>query len=394
MAVQSGSGNAHRSPSHTHYFTIIIISPTRKVTQVPQPSEPMEHVADEAIHKELGDSLVRAATTASSLEAEHDNGNINKTQSKATPNESGSQATDLGGGLKGNTLRNDEDRMKLNELMELCTNLQTRVLDLEKTMTTQRNEIASLKRKNPRRIEAIDADEDITLVNDQDDADMFDVNDLGGEEVFVAEQEVVSTTTTAVITGELTLAQALEALKTLKPKDKGKGIMVEEPVKPKRKKQIKLDEEAALRIQDKFDEEERLQKVKDDKETTELKQLMEIIPNEEEVAINAIPLAVKSSKIVNWKIYKGGKKSYYQIIRADRKTKMYMVFSKMHESFDREDLEDPYKLVTAKFKSTRPVEDLDLLFGDAIYAGFHVGGKDISPYTTYTYNDAGKEASK
>ncbi|GKC35999.1 putative ribonuclease H-like domain-containing protein, partial [Tanacetum coccineum] len=34
---------------------------------------------DEAIHKELGDSLVRAATTASSLEAEQDSGNITKT---------------------------------------------------------------------------------------------------------------------------------------------------------------------------------------------------------------------------------------------------------------------------------------------------------------------------
>ncbi|GKG35089.1 hypothetical protein Tco_0440243, partial [Tanacetum coccineum] len=51
-----------------------------------------------AVHKELGDSLVRAATTASSLEAEQDRGNINKTQSKATPNESSSQGTNSGGG--------------------------------------------------------------------------------------------------------------------------------------------------------------------------------------------------------------------------------------------------------------------------------------------------------
>nr|GEZ87346.1 hypothetical protein [Tanacetum cinerariifolium] len=56
------------------------------------------HVADEAIHKELGDSLVRAATIASSLGAEQDSGNIGKTQSKATPNESSSQGTDSGGG--------------------------------------------------------------------------------------------------------------------------------------------------------------------------------------------------------------------------------------------------------------------------------------------------------
>ncbi|GJS63789.1 hypothetical protein Tco_0678353 [Tanacetum coccineum] len=50
------------------------------------------------VYKELDDSLVRAATTASSLEAEHDSGNIAKTQSKATPNESSSLGTTLGGG--------------------------------------------------------------------------------------------------------------------------------------------------------------------------------------------------------------------------------------------------------------------------------------------------------
>ncbi|GKA47015.1 hypothetical protein Tco_0739898 [Tanacetum coccineum] len=74
------------------------------------------------------------------------------------------------------------------------------------------------------------------------------------------------------------------------------------------------------------------QKVEDDKETAELKQLMEIIPDKEEVAIDAIPLAVKSPMV---------------------------------KSFDREDLEDLYKLVKAKYESTRPVEDLDLiLWGD------------------------------
>ncbi|GJW21885.1 hypothetical protein Tco_0032507 [Tanacetum coccineum] len=88
---------------------------------------------------------------------------------------------------------------------------------------------------------------------------------------------------------------------------------------------------------------------------------MEIIPNEEEVAIDAIPLAVKSPSIVDWKIYKEGRKSYYQILRADGKSQMYMIFSHMLKSFDREDLVDLYKLVKAKYESTRPVEDLDLL---------------------------------
>nr|GEU29766.1 ribonuclease H-like domain-containing protein [Tanacetum cinerariifolium] len=39
---------------------------------VPQPSDPTDNVVNEVVHKELGDSLVRAATTASSLGAEQD----------------------------------------------------------------------------------------------------------------------------------------------------------------------------------------------------------------------------------------------------------------------------------------------------------------------------------
>ncbi|GJS11478.1 hypothetical protein Tco_0368274 [Tanacetum coccineum] len=88
---------------------------------------------------------------------------------------------------------------------------------------------------------------------------------------------------------------------------------------------------------------------------------MKIIPDEDEVAIDAIPLAVKSLMIVDWNIYKEGRKSYYQIMRADEKSQMYMIFSQMLKSFNREDLEDLYKLVKAKYESTRPVEDLDLL---------------------------------
>nr|GEW83170.1 hypothetical protein [Tanacetum cinerariifolium] len=61
------------------------------------------------------------------------------------------------------------------------------------------------------------------------------------------------------------------------------------------------------------------QKEEDEKEISELKQLMEIILDEEEVAIDAILLAVKSPRIVDWKIYKERKKSYYQIMIADGK---------------------------------------------------------------------------
>ncbi|GKF06959.1 hypothetical protein Tco_0037627, partial [Tanacetum coccineum] len=59
------------------------------------------------------------------------------------------------------------------------------------------------------------------------------------------------------------------------------------------------------------------QKVDEDNETAELQRLIEVVPDKEEVATDAIPLATKPPSIVNRKIHKEGKKIYYQIIRAD-----------------------------------------------------------------------------
>ncbi|GJW95833.1 retrotransposon protein, putative, ty1-copia subclass [Tanacetum coccineum] len=90
------------------------------------------------------------------------------------------------------------------------------------------------------RIHDIDADEDITIVND--DNEIFDVDALAGEEVFVAEQsgnvfkevvDVIDAASTIPISAatitdvEITLAQALADLKSAKPKaDK---VVIQEP---------------------------------------------------------------------------------------------------------------------------------------------------------------------
>ncbi|GKA21747.1 hypothetical protein Tco_0701736 [Tanacetum coccineum] len=64
------------------------------------------------------------------------------------------------------------------------------------------------------------------------------------------------------------------------------------------------------------------QKVDEDKETAELQRLIEVVPDKEEVAIDAIPLETKPPSIVDYKIHKEGRKTYYQIIRADGSSKM------------------------------------------------------------------------
>ncbi|GKE27296.1 hypothetical protein Tco_1442680 [Tanacetum coccineum] len=89
-----------------------------------------------------------------------------------------------------------------------------------------------------------------------------------------------------------------------------------------------------------------------------MKDLMKIVPDEEEIAVDAIPLATKPPTIVDWKIVKEGKISY-QIIRADGSSKRYSVFIQMLKSFDKEDLETLWKLVKAKNGYTRPKEGYD-----------------------------------
>ncbi|GJY15228.1 hypothetical protein Tco_0385650 [Tanacetum coccineum] len=175
-----------------------------------------------------------------------------------------------------------EDSLKLNELMELCTNLQKKVLDLETTKIIQALEIDSLKRrvkklekkqrsrthklrrlykfglsakvissddeaslgdledasKQGRKILDINADEEITLdsTHVNTDLDMFGVHDPHGDEVFVEIKELVvnaatTTTTTATKTiadeVKITLAQTLIEIKSAKCK--AKGIVMQEP---------------------------------------------------------------------------------------------------------------------------------------------------------------------
>ncbi|GKD78480.1 hypothetical protein Tco_1341101 [Tanacetum coccineum] len=163
-----------------------------------------------------------------------------------------------------NTPRSDEDSEKLKELMEFCTKLQQRVLDLENTKTAQAQKITSLKLRvkklekkrgsrthklkrlykvgtsarvissdeaslrdqedasKQERIADIDADAGINLVSTHFDADtyMFGVHDLVGDEV-VVETEVASkygiiTTTTAT------------TVTTASTRPKAKGLVIHE----------------------------------------------------------------------------------------------------------------------------------------------------------------------
>ncbi|GJW46784.1 hypothetical protein Tco_0078430 [Tanacetum coccineum] len=625
VQAQQEQGEGSEMPTDPHHTPTIIQPstsqpqlkqrsrrPKRKDTEVPQPSGPTNNVADEAVYEEMDDSLERVATTATSLDqsggprlqetigdtiAQTGFGNISKTSNDSL--------------LAGvNTPRSDNDRLKLNELMEFFTKLQQRVLDLENKKTAQAQEITSLKlrvkklekkggsrnhnlsrlykvgrssrvissdeaslgdqedaSKQGKKIDDIDKDVEITLVNEtQGSVDEVTLAQALAalksakvqEKANVVEElsESISTTPTLTTTIAATIITAVST--RLKAKwlvihedeqattptvssqqpshDKGKRIMVEEPVKIKKKDQISLDEElafklqaeekeerlvrekaqreeeanivswdnvqamidadyqmaqqmqaeeqeklsieeksklfvqllearkkhfAAMRAQEKrnkpptkaqkrntmstylknmagykhnqlknksFDDIQKLfnkvmkrvntfvdmdtelvegsevraeaeiaqessskragteleqesikkQKVDEDKETAELQRLIEVVPDKEEVATDAIPLATKPPSIVNRKIHKEVKKIYYQIIRADGSSKI----SSMEESTGLQSIGlENIRLMWSSF-----IEEAKCAYS-------YVGRKEISSYSTYNYRYAEQEAS-
>ncbi|GJV28277.1 hypothetical protein Tco_1384725 [Tanacetum coccineum] len=100
------------------------------------------------------------------------------------------------------------------------------------------------------------------------------------------------------------------------------------------------------------------QKLEEDKQSKSFKKCLEIVPDDgDDVTIDATPLSTKSLTIVDYKIHKEGKKSFFQIIRADGKHQMYLTFGKMLKNFDREDLEVLWSIVKTRFKKTEPVKN-------------------------------------
>ncbi|GJT41396.1 hypothetical protein Tco_0941261 [Tanacetum coccineum] len=120
--------------------------------------------------------------------------------------------------------------------------------------------------------------------------------------------------------------------------------------------EIREEESSSKREGDELEQEPtKKPKVDDDKEREDLQQCFELV-TEEDVAINAIPLATMPAPIINFQIHRKGRNGYYEIMRADGSAKTYLLFSQLLKEFDREDLENLWKLVKAKHRNTRPKE--------------------------------------
>nr|GEV75514.1 hypothetical protein [Tanacetum cinerariifolium] len=209
-------------------------------------------------------------------------------------------------------LLSGDDRLKLTELIELCTQLQSRVLALETTKSNQALKIGSLKRrvkklekkvslgdqedasKQRRMIDDLDVDKGVTLVDEtqrRNDQDMFDSSILDNENVVTEKEgstadpvpttgEVVTTTggeTSKMKAKKIVIQEQSEtstpilidsSQQSSKAKDKGKDKMIKTKQPSKRKDQIMIDEEVAknleAQMQAELEEEERLSRQKEE----------------------------------------------------------------------------------------------------------------------------------
>nr|GFC78265.1 hypothetical protein [Tanacetum cinerariifolium] len=122
-----------------------------------------------------------------------------------------------------------------------------------------------------------------------------------------------------------------------KSKDNGKGIMVEEPKPMKKKKQVKMDEEYARKLHEELNKDidwdvatdhveqkakedlyvQRYQRRKLNEEVTDLKQNLEIVPDEDDDVYTEATLLARKVPVVDYQIIQLNNKPYYKIIRAD-----------------------------------------------------------------------------
>nr|GEV13924.1 hypothetical protein [Tanacetum cinerariifolium] len=221
----------------------------------------IESVVDEAVNEDMDDKLGRVATTASRRQDTMGDA-VAQTRSERVSKISNDPL------LVGfNTPRSGEDRWKLNELMDLCTNLQNKVLDLETIKTTQAQQIDSLKRRVKKlekkqrlrahklkrlykvgwsaRVESSNDKGEEVVVEQEVVIDKEPINDAAQRNCYKGHEEASESRTTTTISSK-------------KSQDKGKAKIIEEPMKLKKKDQIWFDEEVARKLQEEIYEEERL----------------------------------------------------------------------------------------------------------------------------------------
>nr|GFA41154.1 hypothetical protein [Tanacetum cinerariifolium] len=288
-------------------------------------------------------------------------------------------------------LTSGEDRMQLKRLMELCTNLSNKVLDLE-------NEVIEIKCSHKANIEELEIrveklEEENRLLTKElksfntkvksptiketvmDKAEsskhgrkIIDI-DTDVEDVIKDVEDVVTTAETVEAQARKNMMIYLKNMAGYKMEyfkgmsyeqirpifemeynkvqaylNKGPEMDAERikaPRKRTRKEKVEKDQPAKKQKGNELEHDNaKKQKLEEQEEAKELKKNLEIVPDDEDdVFVNVTSLSSKPPTIMDYKIYKEKKKEHFHIIRANGNHHMYLAFSIMLKNFDREDLE-------------------------------------------------------
>nr|GEY12259.1 uncharacterized mitochondrial protein AtMg00810-like [Tanacetum cinerariifolium] len=271
----------------------------------------------------------------------------------------------------------------LTTLMETCATLSQKVAELEQDKHTQALEILQLKK----RIDTIDVDEGITLVDVETQQEVVDMDDEPqgriNQEDFNAASNGVSAVESTVFDDEdvtMTMAQTLIMLKAEKAKLLDKQIAQKLHDKEVLKKPVSLaqgrknmiiylknmagykmehfrgmnyDKLRAAEVSG-FESTQDIPS-NDPKEMSEedVQNMLKIVPVFE---FKVETLQVKYH-IIDWEIHTEGSRTYWKIIRVGGITEVYYSFEDMLKGFDKEELAALWNLVKEKFSSAVPSED-------------------------------------
>nr|GEW09729.1 putative reverse transcriptase domain-containing protein [Tanacetum cinerariifolium] len=208
------------------------------------------------------------------------------------------------------TTTSSDPLLKVNQALEIGS-LKRRVKRLEKK--------ASKKTHKLKRLYKIGSS---TRMESSEDAGLGDQEDASKQERMIEDLDEVSITDLVPTAGEVVISADYKLTARLQEEERGE-LTIEEKSRlfvelmDKRKKHFARLR--AKKIRKSFVPMD-TELVKGSEKAVEgkLKRCLEIIPdNDDDVTIKAVPLSSKSPTIVDYKIYKEGKKSFFKIIRAD-----------------------------------------------------------------------------
>nr|GEW20053.1 hypothetical protein [Tanacetum cinerariifolium] len=263
-----------------------------------------------------------------------------------------------------------KDSLKLQELMDLCTRLPNKVLDLESEVINIKSsfteKIEKLKDRG-RMIADIDEDLEVNLEEAQAKAYNLDLQhskkvlsmqDIDEEEPAKMKEVLKVVTAAKLITKVVTTAEPTTTVAQVPKARKNMMIYLNNMAGFKMKffKGMTYSEIKSLfekhynsnqAFLEKVEEEVTVQE-KETEEEEELKRHMQIMSNDDDdVYEKATPLASKDP-VVDYQIHHENNKSYYKIIKADESHKLFLGFITILKNFDREDLETLWKLKDQK----------------------------------------------